>query len=84
MLRLVVALVLIFVFSSIAIGMLRSFQTRPGAKVLDEPLFIDAGSRIVFRCQECGTEVLLLVRGSEAPPRHCGERMHEREEISRS
>lgn len=37
--------------------------------------------RTVFWCQECGTEVLLLVRGTTRAPSHCGQRMHERTEI---
>lgn len=39
--------------------------------------------RTVYTCGECGTEVVLVVRGEEAPPRHCGERMQPRTEIPR-
>ena len=39
--------------------------------------------RVTFWCQGCGAELLLLVRGTEAAPRHCGERMTERREVSR-
>lgn len=84
MLRLVVALVLMGVFASIGIGMLRSFQGRPGGKLPDEPEVLEESSRIVYWCQECGTELLLMVRGSQTPPRHCGERMQAREEIARN
>lgn len=39
--------------------------------------------RTLFWCEECGTEVLLLVRGTSRAPSHCGQRMHERTEIPR-
>ncbi len=29
----------------------------------------------VYSCQECGTQLVLLRRGSDKPPRHCGEPM---------
>jgi hypothetical protein len=41
------------------------------------------GVRILFWCDTCGTEVLLLRAGNENPPRHCGEPMTRREEILR-
>jgi len=44
-----------------------------------EPL--PEGIRILFWCETCGMEVLLLRAGSEQPPRHCGEPMARREEI---
>jgi hypothetical protein len=39
--------------------------------------------RVTYLCQVCGAEMLLLVRGTERPPRHCGEPMHERREVAR-
>lgn len=39
--------------------------------------------RTTYWCDGCGAEVLLLVRGTPVPPRHCGERMHERREVAR-
>src|SRR5690625_1934874 len=38
--------------------------------------------RTVYWCSGCGAEVLLLVKGTDPSPRHCGERMIERSEIS--
>jgi hypothetical protein len=29
----------------------------------------------VYSCRECGTQLVLLRRGSDKPPRHCGEAM---------
>ncbi len=42
-----------------------------------------AQERVTYWCEGCGAELLLLVRGTPVPPRHCGERMHERAEIPR-
>lgn len=39
--------------------------------------------RVSYWCEGCGAELLLLVRGTETPPRHCGERMVERREVAR-
>ena len=38
--------------------------------------------RTTYWCGGCGAEVLLLVRGTTSPPRHCGERMAERTEVA--
>lgn len=40
------------------------------------------GERVVYWCEGCGTELLLLARGTPVPPRHCGERMTERHEVA--
>ncbi len=37
--------------------------------------------RTLYSCEQCGVELLLVVRGADTPPRHCGERMHERIEL---
>jgi hypothetical protein len=42
---------------------------------------VGSDERILFWCEECGTELLLLVRGTSRAPSHCGQRMHERTEI---
>jgi hypothetical protein len=39
--------------------------------------------RVTYWCEGCGAELLLLVRGTATPPRHCGERMAERHEVAR-
>ena len=44
-----------------------------------EPVGTD--ERTLFWCEECGTEVVLVVRGTSRAPSHCGQRMHERTEI---
>lgn len=49
-----------------------------------DPVPVDTRvERTSYWCAGCGAELLLLVRGSEAAPRHCGERMVERREIAR-
>jgi hypothetical protein len=45
------------------------------------PVPVSADERTLFWCEECGTEVLLLVRGTSRAPSHCGQRMHERTEL---
>ena len=66
------------------LGSLRALVT--DARTLEaaeggEPTPVAPGERTLFWCEECGTEVLLLVRGSARAPSHCGQRMHERTEI---
>jgi hypothetical protein len=47
-----------------------------------DPTPVDlAAERVTYWCEGCGAEVLLLVRGTTTPPRHCGERMNERHEV---
>jgi predicted MFS family arabinose efflux permease len=45
------------------------------------PAVQDGPERTVLRCPECGTEVLLLYRGTPKAPSHCGQRMVARTEI---
>jgi DNA-directed RNA polymerase subunit RPC12/RpoP len=50
-----------------------------------DPVAVDPSTeRVTYWCAGCGAELLLLVRGAEVPPRHCGERMIERHEIVRA
>ena len=45
------------------------------------PTPVGSDERTLFWCEECGTEVMLIVRGTARAPSHCGQRMHERTEI---
>jgi DNA-directed RNA polymerase subunit RPC12/RpoP len=59
---------------------------REGASYIPDgpPVPVDPSrERIVYWCSGCGAEVLLLVRGTETAPRHCGEKMTERAEVAR-
>lgn len=44
-------------------------------------LAMSPNERTVFWCEECGTEVQLVVRGTQRAPSHCGQRMNERTEL---
>lgn len=67
---------------------LRSFRRGAHGADLDElgrepePVSSD-DERTLYWCEECRTELLLVVRGNGQPPRHCGSRMHERIELPR-
>jgi hypothetical protein len=67
-----------------ALGTLRSMvhagQARVGADE-QQPRPVGADERVLYWCEECGTEVVLVVRGSGRAPRHCGGTMHERAEL---
>lgn len=52
----------------------------PPLEVVEQP---PPGVRVLFYCENCHTEVLLLRKGSDAAPRHCGEPMIKREEAAR-
>lgn len=65
-------------------GSLRSLQAGAAHIPDGDPEPVDQTTeRITYWCAGCGAEVLLLVRGTESPPRHCGERMRERIELLR-
>jgi hypothetical protein len=42
---------------------------------------VGADERTLYWCEECGTEVLLVTRGTSRGPSHCGQRMNERTEL---
>lgn len=68
----------------IGLGSLFSLQAGAAHVPSGDPSPVDPTTeRTTYWCGGCGAEVLLLVRGTESPPRHCGERMHERVEILR-
>ena len=82
--RVAVAVVIAAALVSIGLGMLLSLVRRTPRNVpLPEAEAPPANVRITYWCEECGTEVLLLRKGSDAPPRHCGEAMIQREEVAR-
>jgi predicted RNA-binding Zn-ribbon protein involved in translation (DUF1610 family) len=83
--RVVVAILIASILITVGLGMLLSLVRRSPRNVpLPEAELTPPNMRITFWCEECGTEVLLLRKGSEAPPRHCGEAMIRREEIARN
>lgn len=67
-----------------ATGTLRAMVHDGQARVSAEeqqPRPVTGDERVLYWCEECGTELVLLVRGSGDPPRHCMARMHERAEL---
>jgi predicted RNA-binding Zn-ribbon protein involved in translation (DUF1610 family) len=72
------------IFGSVGIGMLRSLNRTPRSVPLSEVEVTPPDVRVTYRCETCGTEMLLLRKGSEAAPRHCGEAMARREEVARN
>lgn len=67
-----------------ALAMLRSMVHDGRARVDAEqqsPRPVTGAERVVYWCEECGTELVLVVEGSGVAPRHCGSRMHERAEL---
>jgi DNA-directed RNA polymerase subunit RPC12/RpoP len=81
--RYAIAIAFAVVFASVGIGMLRSLRRAPKSVPLDEIQIVPESARVTYWCETCGTEVLLLRKGSEAAPRHCGEAMVRREEVRR-
>lgn len=83
--RYVIAAGMFAVLAAFALGMLRSLSGRaPHAHQPEDAVAPPADVRIIYRCGTCGTELLVLRRGSDAAPRHCGESMTLREEIPRA
>jgi len=66
-----------------ATATMRSFMEhgQTGTAATTEPEPVGPDEHTMYWCEECGTEVVLLVRGSGLPPRHCGSKMHERSEV---
>jgi len=79
-----IAFLMFLVFAAVGIGMLRSLRSTSPRNVpfpvIEPP---PPNVRITFWCETCGTEVLLLRKGSESSPRHCAEPMVRREEVAR-
>ena len=67
-----------------ATGTLRAMVYDGQARVAadeQQPRPVAADERVLYWCEECGTELVLLIRGSGKAPRHCGGAMHERAEL---
>lgn len=46
-----------------------------GAKTYQPVDVVEPEGVPVYSCKECGTQLVLLRKGSDKPPRHCGEAM---------
>jgi len=66
------------------IGVASFGSLRRGASYVPDgpPQPVDVrAERTTYWCSGCGAELLLLVRGADVAPRHCGERMTRRQEV---
>ncbi|HEX9711816.1 MAG TPA: hypothetical protein VGB52_04580 [Actinomycetota bacterium] len=81
--RVAIAILMGLAIASIGIVMLRGMRVPAPTKELPEAAPPPSDLRVVFWCENCHTELLLLRKGSEVAPRHCGERMTVREEVAR-
>ncbi|HKJ57044.1 MAG TPA: hypothetical protein VJ978_13775 [Nitriliruptoraceae bacterium] len=80
----VLAPLLGYAFIRWSIGSLRAMTADGRATAhLDapQPRPVRRSERVLYWCEDCGTELLLVVRGTGKPPRHCATAMHEREEL---
>jgi hypothetical protein len=81
--RIAIAVLIALGILVVGFGTLRGFA-RPrgggGGPPTEAVKLAPVGVRILYWCENCGTEVLLLRQGTEMPPRHCGEPMTRREE----
>ncbi len=76
-----------YLFVRWAIGSLRAMTGDAKAQQhLDQPqaVVVAPAERVLYWCDVCGTEVLLVTRGTDKPPRHCATSMQVREEIPRA
>lgn len=76
-----------YAFIRWAIGSLRAMTSDDKAvQALEQPqpVVVEPAERVLYWCEDCGTELVLLTRGTGRAPRHCASAMQVREEIPRS
>lgn len=49
-----------------------------------QPVVVEPTERVVYWCEDCGTELVLVTRGTGKAPRHCATSMQVREEVPRT
>jgi DNA-directed RNA polymerase subunit RPC12/RpoP len=81
--RVFIAIVMGVLIAGVGVAMIRGLsRPAPSPKPEDAvPVLPNAPVRTMYWCETCGTELLLLRKGTDAAPRHCGESMIKREEI---
>lgn len=82
--RVVIAVLIGVAILGIGLGTLRGLARPARSNKPEDAVPVQADVRTTFWCETCGTELLLLRKGTDAPPRHCGEPMVKREEVRRS
>jgi predicted RNA-binding Zn-ribbon protein involved in translation (DUF1610 family) len=80
--RVLFAILMAAVILAFGFGTLRSLARPRAAPKPEEAVpVLRSGTRVTFWCETCGTELLLVRKGTDAAPRHCGESMIKREEV---
>jgi hypothetical protein len=70
----VVALLLGTVVLATGRAVFRGYSTTKGPT--GPPVDVDEeGTLLVFACETCGEQLVLLRKGTDVPPRHCAEKM---------
>ncbi|HVL91356.1 MAG TPA: hypothetical protein VM841_14085 [Actinomycetota bacterium] len=82
MFRIVVAVLAGLIIFGIGFSSIRGL-TRPPGGGSGEPEPMDPRVRVLYWCENCGGEIMVLAQGSGMPYRHCGEKMIRREEVLR-
>lgn len=82
MFRIVVAVIAGLIIFGIGFSSIRGL-TRPPDGGSSEPEPMDPRTRVLYWCENCGGEILVVAQGSGMPFRHCGEKMIRREEVLR-
>lgn len=85
--RWVLAPLLGWLFIRWAIASLRSMaggERTQAALDQPQPVSVAPAERTLYWCEDCGTELLLLTRGTGKAPRHCATPMHARDEVPRN
>ncbi len=68
----------------VGVASFRSLRAGAAHVPAGEPRAVDTRvERTVYWCGGCGAQLLLLARGAQTAPRHCGERMTEHREVAR-
>lgn len=76
-----------YAFIRWSVGSLRAMTNDDKAvRALEQPqpVVVEPTERVLYWCEDCGTELLLLTRGTGKSPRHCASAMQAREEIPRT
>ncbi|MHB8510751.1 MAG: hypothetical protein ACYDCC_01105 [Actinomycetota bacterium] len=82
--RYFIAILIGVVIAGFGIGSIRSLTRPSGYSDADEePYRSDPNVRVLYWCENCQAEIVVVKRGSGQGFRHCGESMHMREEILR-
>jgi hypothetical protein len=66
---------LLIAFAVVRWGLASMRPMQPGQKSYEPVDVVEDAGVPVYACKACGTQLVLLRRGSDKPPRHCGEPM---------